>query len=122
MEMTQSADNDKRAVELNDLPDALQPHLAGFVTDSVNLKADSCADVVFFSHPDREGLFLKIRNLSVAPHESKLRSEQIAMSWLEGKLSVPRVVPALQRKEIDEFIKKVVAVGTRQRHSSQLHR
>ena len=40
----------------------------------------------------KQSLFLKARDTRAAPQESDLLAEKTAMSWLQGKLNVPRVV------------------------------
>ena len=77
---------------VRDLPGPVKAHLKGFASNGDNLKTESCADVFSFTHPSKQGLFLKIRDALAAPQESDLRAEIAAMSWLHDKLSVPRVV------------------------------
>ena len=77
---------------VQDLPDPVQAHLKGFASNGDNLRTESCADVFSFTHPSKQGLFLKIRDAFAAPQESDLRAEKAAMSWLHDKLSVPSVV------------------------------
>ena len=79
-------------MKVKDLPEAVQSHLMGYKSDDVNLKTESCADVFLYTHPKKLGLFLKVRNAQLTPQESDLRTEKIAMSWLQGKLDVPDVV------------------------------
>ena len=80
------------ALKIQDLPNSVQVHLKSFTSNGNNLRTASCADVFSFTHPSKHGLFLKVRNSLVAPQEPDLLAEQAAMSWLHGKLSVPRVV------------------------------
>ena len=77
---------------VRELPHPVRAHLKGFASSGDNLKTESCADVFSFAHPSKPGLFLKIRDALAAPQESDLRAEEEAMSWLQGRLSVPRVV------------------------------
>ena len=79
-------------MHVEDLPGAVRSHLIGYTSDGANLKTESCADVFHYTHPNRHGLFLKVRNTQVAPQESDLLAEKTAMSWLQGKLRVPRVI------------------------------
>ena len=77
---------------VQDLPDPVQVHLKGFASSGDNLRTESSADVFLFTHPGRQGLFLKIKDAFAAPQESDLRAEKAALSWLRDKLSVPGVV------------------------------
>ncbi len=79
-------------MKVKNLPGAVQSHLKGYMSDGVNFKTESCADVFLYTHPKKQSLFLKVRNAKLAPQESDLRTEKIAMSWLQGKLDVPGVV------------------------------
>ena len=79
-------------MKVENLPTAVQAHLAGFKSDGENLRTASCADVFRYTHPRKQNLFLKLRGTRTAPQESDLLAEKTAMSWLQGKLNVPRVV------------------------------
>ncbi|MDE0556824.1 MAG: aminoglycoside 3'-phosphotransferase [Candidatus Poribacteria bacterium] len=79
-------------MKIENLPTAVQAHLAGFKSDGENLRTASCADVFRYTHPCKQSLFLKVRDTHAAPQESDLLAEKTAMSWLQGKLNVPRVV------------------------------
>ena len=79
-------------MKVKNLPTAVQAHLKGFTSNGNNLRTASCADVFSFTHPSKRGLFLKVRDSLVAPQEPDLLAEKTTMSWLHGKLSVPRVV------------------------------
>ena len=80
------------ALKIQDLPNSVQVHLNGFISNGNNLRTASCADVFSFTHPSKHGLFLKVRDSLAVPQEPDLLAEKAAMSWLHGKLSVPRVV------------------------------
>ena len=82
----------KSQVMIQELPDPVQAHLKGFASNGDNLRTESCADVFSFTHPSKQGLFLKIRDALAAPQECDLRAEKAAMSWLHDKLSAPSVV------------------------------
>ena len=79
-------------MKVENLPTAVQAHLSGFKSDEENLRTASCADVFRYTHPRKQSLFLKARDTRAAPQESDLLAEKTAMSWLQGKLDVPRVV------------------------------
>ena len=79
-------------MKVKNLLGAVQSHLKGYMSDDVNFKTESCADVFLYTNPKKQSLFLKVRNVKLAPQQSDLRTEKIAMSWLQGKLNVPDVV------------------------------
>ncbi len=79
-------------MKVKDLPEVIQSHLVGYTSDGANLRTESYADVFHYTHPTKQNLFLKVRDAIIAPQEPDLRSETIAMSWLEGKLNVPSVI------------------------------
>ena len=102
------------------LPGAVRSHLLGYTSDGANLKTESCADVFHYTHPHRHGLFLKVRNTQVAPQESDLLAEKTAMSWLQGKLKVPRVVCFHEQVETQYMVTTQVA-GVTGIHQDALH-
>ncbi len=71
------------------LPDPIRARLRGYSTDSHNLRTESCSDVYLFTHPLKQGLILKTRDVRLRPQESDLLQETVALSWLLGKLPVP---------------------------------
>ena len=79
-------------MKVENLPEPVQFHLKNHTSDGDNLKTESCADVYLYTHPKKPSLFLKVRNTRLVPQESDLRTEKIAMSWLQGKLNVPSVI------------------------------
>ena len=79
-------------MKAEDLPEVLQHHLTGYTSDGQNFRTESCAAVFLYTHPGNRSLFLKVRNTQVAPQESDLSTEKMAMSWLKGRLKVPSVV------------------------------
>ena len=79
-------------MKTEELPTALQSHLEGYASNGKNLRTESCADVFLYTHPEKEVLFLKVRNTQLAPQEADLLAEKTAISWLQGKLNVPEVV------------------------------
>ena len=79
-------------MKVENLPEPVQFHLKNHTSDGDNLKTESCADVYRYTHPKKPSMFLKVRNTRLAPQESDLRTEKIAMSWLQGKLNVPNAI------------------------------
>ena len=79
-------------MKVENLPEPVQFHLKNHTSDGDNLKTESRADVYLYTHPKKPSLFLKVRNTRLALQESDLRTEKIAMSWLQGKLNVPSVI------------------------------
>ena len=79
-------------MKVENLPEPVQFHLTDYTSDGDNLKTESCADVYLYTHPKKPSLFLKVRNTRLAPQESDLLTEKIAMSWLQDKLNVPSVI------------------------------
>ena len=96
-------------MRVENLPAPVQSHLMGYTSDGYNLKTESCADVFLYTHPKKPGLFLKVRNTRLAPQESDLRTEKIAVSWLQGKLNVPNVICFHEECEIQYLVMTQIA-------------
>ena len=96
-------------MKVENLPEPVQFHLMGYTSDGDNLKTESCADVHLYTHPKKPSLFLKVRNTRLVPQESDLRTEKIAMSWLQGKLNVPSVVCFHEECEIQYLVMTQIA-------------
>ncbi|MEM7134829.1 MAG: APH(3') family aminoglycoside O-phosphotransferase [Chloroflexota bacterium] len=73
-------------------PDTIQALLSGYSSTGENLQTSSQAEVYFFQHPTKPSLFVKQLNPKNAPREADLYAEKIALEWLQGKLSVPRLM------------------------------
>lgn len=96
-------------MKVKNLPTAVQAHLAGFESDGENLRTASCADVFRYTHPSKQSLFLKVRGTRTAPQESDLLAEKTAMSYLHGKLNVPRVVCFHEEGDIQYLLMTQIA-------------
>ena len=107
-------------MKIENLPETVQSHLVGYTSDGDNLKTESCADVYRYTHPKKPSLFLKVTNTRLAPQESDLRTEQIAMSWLHGKLDIPNVICFHEEGESQYLVMTQIA-GASGIHQSALN-
>lgn len=70
-------------------PDAIQTHLTGYTTTGENHRTSSQSQIYHYQKTNAPDLFLKI---NIGDTDAPLILEKKAMDWLQGKLSVPRVI------------------------------
>ena len=70
-------------------PEPIQTHLSGYTTTGKNHRTSSQSQIYLYQKINAPDLFLKI---NIGHTDAPLILEKKAMTWLHGKLPVPRVI------------------------------